>query len=208
MNSAWRASAPSPPPTATCATASCPTSTPSSTGPPPSPPPPSSRSAPWTWSRSSVIRTSGSSRGITPSSSMASCCSSPSSAGRRSCAGLRVLVRRHLDGRHSVWLGSRRLGLFDARGRALTPVGRVNPKSPVSAQGEIAAPVLNAALRACKLARAACPRAVISRCQTVADISRINDILDCPVVVGDPPRRDATPSDARRRLRRRAGSGS
>jgi transposase len=42
--------------------------------------------------------------------------------GRRSCAGLRVRVRHHLDGRHSVWLGPRRLGLFDARGRALTPV--------------------------------------------------------------------------------------
>jgi len=41
-------------------------------------------------------------------------------AGRRSCTGLRVLVRRHLDGRHSVWLGPRRLGLFDARGRAVT----------------------------------------------------------------------------------------
>ena len=41
--------------------------------------------------------------------------------GRRSCAGLHVVVRRHLDGRHSVWLGSRRLGLYDARGRTLTP---------------------------------------------------------------------------------------
>lgn len=41
--------------------------------------------------------------------------------GRRSCVGLRVLVRRHLDGRHSVWLGSRRLGLYNARGRVLTP---------------------------------------------------------------------------------------
>jgi transposase len=41
--------------------------------------------------------------------------------GRRSCAGLRVLVRRHLDGRHSLWLGSRRLGLYDGRGRLLTP---------------------------------------------------------------------------------------
>ena len=41
--------------------------------------------------------------------------------GRRTCAGLRVLVRRHLDGRHSVWRGPRRLGLYDARGRALTP---------------------------------------------------------------------------------------
>jgi Helix-turn-helix domain len=42
--------------------------------------------------------------------------------GRRSCTGLHVLARRHLDGRHSVWLGTRRLGLFDARGRALTAV--------------------------------------------------------------------------------------
>ena len=41
--------------------------------------------------------------------------------GRRSCAELRVLVRRHLDGRHSVWHGTRRLGFFDARGRVVTP---------------------------------------------------------------------------------------
>jgi hypothetical protein len=41
--------------------------------------------------------------------------------GRRSCAELRVLVRRHLDGRHSVWHGARRLGFFDARGRVVTP---------------------------------------------------------------------------------------
>jgi hypothetical protein len=40
-------------------------------------------------------------------------------AGRRTCAGLRVIVRRHLDHRHSVWLGARRLGLFDERGRAV-----------------------------------------------------------------------------------------
>jgi hypothetical protein len=40
--------------------------------------------------------------------------------GRRTCAGLRVLVRRHLDARHSVWLGSRRLGRFDAHGRPAT----------------------------------------------------------------------------------------
>src|SRR5712691_8139229 len=41
--------------------------------------------------------------------------------GRRTCAGLRVLVRRHLDGRHSVWWGTRCLGRYDARGRVLTP---------------------------------------------------------------------------------------
>lgn len=38
--------------------------------------------------------------------------------GRRTCAGLRVLVRRHLDGRHSVWWGTRCFGCYDARGHA------------------------------------------------------------------------------------------
>ena len=37
--------------------------------------------------------------------------------GRRTCAGLEVVVRRHLDGRHSIWRGPQRLGLFDATGR-------------------------------------------------------------------------------------------
>jgi transposase len=37
--------------------------------------------------------------------------------GRRSCAGLRVLGRRHLDRRHSVWWGPRCLGWFTATGR-------------------------------------------------------------------------------------------
>ena len=40
--------------------------------------------------------------------------------GRRSCAGLRVFVRRHLDGTHSIWWGPRRLGRYSASGRALT----------------------------------------------------------------------------------------
>ena len=39
--------------------------------------------------------------------------------GRRTCAGLRVLIRRHLDGRHSVWWGTRCLGRYEARGRPL-----------------------------------------------------------------------------------------
>jgi len=37
---------------------------------------------------------------------------------RRTCAGLRVVVRRHLDGTHSVWSGVRCLGRFDPRGQA------------------------------------------------------------------------------------------
>jgi transposase len=39
--------------------------------------------------------------------------------GRRTCAGLRVLIRRHLDGQHSVWWGPRCLGRFTAQGRPL-----------------------------------------------------------------------------------------
>ena len=39
--------------------------------------------------------------------------------GRRSCSGLRVLVRRDLQDRHSVWLGTRCLGRYDSDGRPL-----------------------------------------------------------------------------------------
>ena len=53
--------------------------------------------------------------------------------GRRTCAGLEVFVRRHLDGRHSVWRGPQRLGLFDATGQpvdAAAPVdGRRRPST-------------------------------------------------------------------------------
>jgi len=38
--------------------------------------------------------------------------------GRATCAGLMVVVRRHLDGAHSVWRGPRCWGRFDAQGRA------------------------------------------------------------------------------------------
>src|SRR5262245_12237789 len=41
--------------------------------------------------------------------------------GRRTCAGLHVTVRRHLDGTHSVWRGSQLLGRFDSRGKTLAP---------------------------------------------------------------------------------------
>jgi len=41
--------------------------------------------------------------------------------GRRTCTGLRVLVRRHLDGQHCVWYGARCFGHYDARGRRLAP---------------------------------------------------------------------------------------
>ena len=37
--------------------------------------------------------------------------------GRATCAGLEVVVRRHLDGTHSVWRGPRCWGRFDGKGR-------------------------------------------------------------------------------------------
>jgi transposase len=39
--------------------------------------------------------------------------------GRRTCAGLRVTVRRHLNGEHSIWRGPRRLGRY-----TVTALGR------------------------------------------------------------------------------------
>jgi transposase len=49
--------------------------------------------------------------------------------GRRTCAGLRVSVRRHLDGHHSVWHGPRCLGCYDARGRAVPRLERPRPSN-------------------------------------------------------------------------------
>ena len=40
--------------------------------------------------------------------------------GRATCAGLTVVVRRHLDGTHAVWWGPKPLGRFSAQGRALS----------------------------------------------------------------------------------------
>jgi hypothetical protein len=37
--------------------------------------------------------------------------------GRRTCKGKKVLVRRHLDGHHTLWYGKRCFGCFDKRGR-------------------------------------------------------------------------------------------
>src|SRR5438477_2491212 len=39
--------------------------------------------------------------------------------GRRTCAGLRVLIRRHLSGHYSVWYGARCLGRYDPTGQPL-----------------------------------------------------------------------------------------
>jgi hypothetical protein len=47
--------------------------------------------------------------------------------GRRSCTGLRVLVRRHLSGAHTVWRGPQCLGRYDAQGR---PLDGPRPRAP------------------------------------------------------------------------------
>ena len=49
--------------------------------------------------------------------------------GRRTCAGLQVLIRRHLDGGHSIWWGTRCLGRFTEAGHArrLRPVEAAGP---------------------------------------------------------------------------------
>jgi transposase len=45
---------------------------------------------------------------------------------RRTCAGLEVVVRRHLDGRYSIWRGPQRLGLFDATGQPVDAAAPVH----------------------------------------------------------------------------------
>jgi transposase len=53
--------------------------------------------------------------------------------GRASCAGLSVMARRHLDGTHSVWWGTKLLGRYSPQGRALSREPLVHPTSPPAA---------------------------------------------------------------------------
>lgn len=52
----------------------------------------------------------------------------PKQPGRRTCAGVRVTVRRDLHGGHSVWHGTRCWGRFDPTGRLLTAAAGGRPK--------------------------------------------------------------------------------
>jgi len=65
--------------------------------------------------------------------------------GRRSCAGLRVLTRRHLDGHLTLWWGPRCLGVYDAMGRpvrrAEQPSRREYQHGPPSRQRSATGPV-------------------------------------------------------------------
>jgi transposase len=58
-------------------------------------------------------------------------------AGRRSCAGLRVTVRRHLSGDYSVWNGARQLGHYAAV--LERPRDRRTAVQPVEAAGAVGA---------------------------------------------------------------------
>jgi transposase len=54
--------------------------------------------------------------------------------GRRSCAGLPVTVRRHLDGRYTITRGTHRLGMFHADGRPMDAAAAVDaPHAPTAA---------------------------------------------------------------------------
>ena len=46
--------------------------------------------------------------------------------GRRTCTGLTVTVRRHLDGTHTVWRGGQRLGRYDATGKPVDAAASVD----------------------------------------------------------------------------------
>jgi len=53
--------------------------------------------------------------------------------GRRTCAGVAVVVRRHLDGQYTIWRGAQRWGRYDATGRpvdVVVPVERPTSRRP------------------------------------------------------------------------------
>ena len=53
--------------------------------------------------------------------------------GRRSCAGLTVIIRKHLDGRYTISRGTHRLGTFRADGRPMEAAGAVDAKNAPTA---------------------------------------------------------------------------
>lgn len=49
------------------------------------------------------------------------CLQVPKQKGRTTCAGLPLIVRRHLDGTYSVWRGAQKLASYNSRGRLSNP---------------------------------------------------------------------------------------
>lgn len=66
--------------------------------------------------------------------------------GRLTCAGLRVTVRRHLDGIHTLSSGTRALGRFGPQGRVITSVAPTTP--PTSDSGSTTIVAVRASLEA------------------------------------------------------------
>jgi len=62
--------------------------------------------------------------------------------GRRTCAGLRVLVRRHLDGLHCVWFGARCFGHYDAQGRRRAAPAATSPSRALAPAAPVSSPLL------------------------------------------------------------------
>ncbi len=60
--------------------------------------------------------------------------------GRVSCARLQVIVRRHLDGSHSVWRGTQCWGRYDAQGKELRPAPARPPRVGGTASVALRAP--------------------------------------------------------------------
>jgi hypothetical protein len=61
--------------------------------------------------------------------------------GRPTCAGLHVTVRRHVDGRFTVWRGPVCLGRFDSGGQATPPVLEHAPNGHFRVAGAHRAPM-------------------------------------------------------------------
>ena len=49
------------------------------------------------------------------------CLQVPKQKGRTTCAGLHLIVRRHLDQTYSVWRGAQKLASYDSRGKLHSP---------------------------------------------------------------------------------------
>lgn len=60
--------------------------------------------------------------------------------GRRTCAGLEVVVRRHLTGQHSIWRGPQRLGVFDTDGQPVDAATAVHGRERPPRTSRVARP--------------------------------------------------------------------
>jgi hypothetical protein len=59
----------------------------------------------------------------------------PKQPARRSCEGMKVLVRHHLDGEYSIWRATQPLGRYDAKGQLLTAHSTSKKGKPMDPDG-------------------------------------------------------------------------